>query len=371
MRYLFKIFFFTGTLLLVSLSLLVLEERKLFDTRGLQHKNPIPYTKELIKKEKYLDAQEYLEYFMQFDYVKENPQSQKLLHSIKEKRESYEYKKDKIIEGLLSGKSDEDIGKASAIASDFLLIGDIRDLSIQGSHYYHDEKVDKVLLALSSLGLIATVSTIYTLGATAPLKTSVSVLKYAKKANKLPSWLNEKLIKEAKVSKKTKSLKNITHLLDPIHTLYNKLGLTQTLKLLKTSKSLKELNNMVSFTSRFGKQSQILLKSTQNRAIYYSKLLPKAKTKNIFYASSYGTNGLKAMSKMGEAKFMLRMANKKGLALLKTGYKGNFNSLINYLLKHIPTWLLFTLSFLGLTYFMKKFYNALLVYKNSFWFKFL
>ena len=354
MKFLYKPFIYILLLSLITLSLLLLQERKVFDIRTLAHIDPLPHTQKLIQEKKYSEADEYLSYFIEYPYVNKNPKSRQLLEEIKNKRESYEYQKEKFIEGVIHGKSDEDIGKASAIASDFLFIGDIRDLSIEGSHYYNNGEVDKVVVALSSLGLIATVSTLYTLGASTPVKTSISVLKYAKRANKLPPWLSNKLIAQAKIAKETYSLDKIKNLLTPINKLYTKVGLTQTLKLLKNTKNLKEFKQIINFSSRFGKKSPILLQVTQNQALKYSKLLPKAKTKNILYASTYGKNGLKGMSKMGEAKFMRTVGFRSNLA--KTTYKGNFNSLFNYLLKNIPSWVLFTTVFLGLFYFIRKFY---------------
>ncbi|SFV66854.1 bll5589; hypothetical protein [hydrothermal vent metagenome] len=354
MKFLYKPFIYVTLLLLITLSLLLLQERKVFDIRTLSHIDPIPHTQQLIKEEKYREADEYLSYFIDYPYVNKNPKSKELLQQIRKKRESYDYQQEKLIEGIIEGKSDEDIGKASAIASDFLFIGDIRDLSIEGSHYYNNGEVDKVIVALSSLGLIASISTIYTLGASSPAKTSISVLKYAKRANKMPSWLRKKLIAEAKIAKDSYSLSRIKTLFRPINRVYEKVGLTQTLNLLKDTKNFKDLNRIMKFSSRFGKKSQILLQVTNKQALKYSKLLPKAKTKNILYASTYGENGLKGMSKMGEAKFMRRMNFNSNLA--KTTYKGNFNSLFNYLLKNVPTWLLFSIAFLGLFYFMRNFY---------------
>ena len=356
LKLIYKPFIYIILLLLITLSLLLLQERKVFDIRTLVQIEPIPHTIELIKQEKYAKADEYLSYFMEYDYVRKNPKSQKLLQEIREKRENYEYQSDKLIEGILKGKSDEDIGKASAIASDFLIIGDIRDLSIEGSRYYHDKEVDKVVIALSSLGLIATISTVYTLGTTAPLKTSISVLKYAKRADKLPKWLSDKLIKQAKIAKDSYSVKHIEKLLTPIYKLYEKVGLTQTLELIKKTKSFNELKSIVNFSSKFGKKTPILLKLTNHKALSYSKNLKNISPKNILYASTYGENGLKGLSKMGEGKFILRMGDR--VNLLKTGYKGNLNSIFNYLLKHIPSWVLFTISFLGLFYFIKDFYSV-------------
>ena len=357
MKFLYKPIVYIGILLLISLSLLLLQERKVFDIRTLTQTDPLPHTKELIKQKKYAQADKYLSYFITYPYVNKNPESKKLLQEIQEKRNSYEYQGEKLIEGIVKGKSDEDIGKASAIASDFLVIGDIRDLSIEGVHYYDDKKVDKVVVALSSLGLIATISTIYTLGATAPIKTSISVLKYAKRADKLPTWLSNTLIKQAKIAKSSYSIKNIEKLLTPIHTLYNKMGLTQTLELLKNTKNFKDLKNLTKFSTRFNTKSPILLKISNGKTLFFSKKLSKASNKNILYASTYGEDGLKAMSKMGEGKFMLRVGNRANL--LKTGYKGNFNSLFNYLLKYLPTWLLFTTAILGLLYFVKDFFSVI------------
>ena len=356
MRSLFKLLVPLTLLLLVSLSLLLLEERKAFDVRTLVQIDPIPSIEKLIIENKYVDAYEQLTYFMQYPYVNNNPKSHSLLKIIENKRESYAYRTAKFLEGLIKGGSDESIGKASAIASDFLIIGDIRDLSIEGIHYIKDEKVNNVMVALSSLGLIATASTVYTLGVTGPIKTSISVLKYGKKVNKLPSWLNNKLIKEVKVSKKLKSINNIQNLLDPIYKLYEKVGLNQTLNLLKITKSSKELNNILKFSSRFGKKSHILLKTTNNQALHYSKALPHTSSKNFLYASSYGENGLKGLKKMGEVKFLKRLGLYSNFT--KTSYKGNLNSLWNYLLKVIPNSVLFSIVFVGLFYFIWKFFSV-------------
>ena len=351
-----KIFTPIFIILLTTSSLLILEERKTFDIRTLVHIDPIPHTKELVKQEKYAEAEEYLSYFIAYDYVKENPQSYKLLHFIKSKRADYSYIAKKFLEGLTEGKSDEDIGKVSAIASDFLVIGDIRDLSIEGKHYIDNKEVDKTMLALSSIGILATASTFYTLGATAPIKTSVSILKYAKRVNKLPSWLSKQLILQAKISNKTKSLDNLKDLLQPVYKLYDKIGLNQTLDILKNTKNLKELKNFATLGSHFGKKSNILLQITKGKALQYTKSISNVKSSSILYASTYGETGLKALKRMGENKFMKRVGFASNIT--KTTYKGNLDSFFNYLLKNVPSSLLYIISIFGLFYFIQKFYIA-------------
>lgn len=351
----FKLFTPIFILLLVIASLLILEERKTFDYSTLVHIDPIPHTEELVVNKKYADAYEYLSFFMEEPYVKENPKAQQLLKLIQEKRSSYSYKAEKFFEGIVKGGSDEDIGRASAIASDFLVIGDVRDLSIQGVNYANDKKVDNLIVALSSLGLLATATTVYTAGATAPIKTSISVLKYGKRVNKIPHWLQTKIIKYSKLAQETKSLDKIKKLLQPISDMFNKVGLNQTLNLVKVSRNTKELIALAHFSSRFGKKSPILLLNTQNKALKYSVIMPKVSNKSFVSASTYGEKGLKTLKRTGEKSFMKRVQFYANLS--KTTYKGNFNSLLNYLLKNIPSSLLYTVVFLGLFYFISKFFS--------------
>ena len=351
----FKLFTSFIILLLTITSLFILKERKTFDVSTLVHIDPIPHTKELIKEKKYAEAEEYLSYFSEYEYVKKDKESLKLLQSIHSTRDSFNYQKDKFIEGIVKGSSDEDIGRASAIASDFLVVGDIRDLAIEGQHYNNGEKVDKLMLSLSSLGLLATVSTVYSLGAATPIKSSISLLKYAKRLNKIPSWLQSKLIKQIAIVEKTKSFKQIEQLLIPVQQLYKKVGFSQAANLLAKSRNLKELKTLSEFATRFGSKSQVLLKSTNNSALKYLHTMPNVLTKDFLYASTYGERGLKGLNKLGANKFMKRVGFKSNLA--KTTYKGNFNSIFNALARNISNTLLYAISFFGLFYFVRKFFS--------------
>ena len=165
------------------------------DVRALSRIDPVPHARELVEKERFAEAALYLGYFMEFDYVKDDTQADELDKQIKEKRNSFRYNLKKIGEGLISGKSDEAIGTTTAMVSDFLIIGDIRDLSIEGLKYVKGEEFDKDLLILSGISVTATgaqvvsgAGTAATGGAGAPAaaastttKASVAMLKVAKK----------------------------------------------------------------------------------------------------------------------------------------------------------------------------------------------
>lgn len=350
----FKLFTPLIIFVFVMGSFLILEERKVFDVSSLVQINPIPHTKQLIKEEKYLEAKEHLSYFMDYNYVTKNPESYQLMQVIDQKRSSLSYKTEKVLEGIFKGKSDEFIGQTSAFASDFLVIGDIRDLSIEGIHYINDEKVDNLMVSLSSLGLIATAATLKSKGKSIAVKDSIFLLKYAKRSKKIPLWLESNLIKQIKIAKETKSLKKIQNLFVPIQKLYHQVGLNQALILLAKSRNLKELLAFNKFATRFGEKSQILLKTTNYKALNYLNKIPKISNKKFLYASTYGANGLKGLEKLGVNKFMKRVGVTSNLA--KTTYKGNLNSLLNTLLKNISNSWLYAISFGGLFYFLRKFF---------------
>ncbi len=73
--------------------------------------------------------------------------------------------------------------------------------------------------------------------------------------------------------------------------------------------------------------------------------------KSVLYASTYGENGLIALKRLGEVKFLARVS--------KTAHKGNFNSIFNGILNLILNSILFGIIFFGLFYFLVKTYRVL------------
>ena len=327
-------FFYTLLLIsLIALSATLLYQKHTYAYQTLVHIDPLPHTKALIAKEKYADADEYLGYFMTFDYVADSKEAQKLFHTIQEKRGSLRYKSNKILEGIRTGSSDEIYGQASAIGSDFFLIGDLRDLYIQGKHYLKHEKVDNVILALSSIGIVASAGTLISFGASSPAKGSISLLKLAKRTKRIPLWLEKYLIRQAKQLKKTKNIKALKPLFKNVDTLYKKVGLKNTLQLLSKTKDMHGLKSLSKLSTRYGKESTMLLKLSKGRLLKQSKYFKKFDKSTIRLASSYGDNGYKTLLKSGEKNFLKSVKRIKAYA--KVGYKGQAWKLFIWLLAHI------------------------------------
>jgi len=271
----------------------------------LQHIDPLPETLRLIDEDKYAEASEYLGFFMKYDYVRENPKAQELYEALEQKRNSMAYQSEKAVEGVLKGKSDETIGQISAGISDFFLFGDLRDLSIEGYHYLKGEHVDKVLVGLSTIGVVVTGATMLSAGSTAGVKGGVSALKLIRKSRKMPLWLEKFIVRSAKEVKVSKNIKSVRTFLEDVYVVTKNSGFNTTMKLLNKAPNMKAFRNSIGFAKTFGKESGALVKILGDDApIYYRLLKDKTSKKAFLKAATYGEPGIKRLAKMGEKGFL-------------------------------------------------------------------
>ena len=304
---------------------------------ALERINPMPKTKELIEQQKFAEAQEYLTFFLNFDYMKNNQEAKALLQSIQEKRASLAYKTGKIIKGIWTGKSDEVEGMLSAGVSDFFLFGDLRDLSIEGYHHLKGEEVDTVLVALSSIGVVSSGVTLASAGASSPIKGSISFLKYAKKSASLPTWLGKYLVK---ISKR-KDTKAIKPLFKNISSLIKGAGVGGGLKLLHNSRGMDSLKDAVTFAKVYGKNSASLVTIVGKDVIKYQKNINK---KAFLHAATYGEAGVKRLRKLGEKGFLKSLIKPiKTSRVVKV-----FDKNSAHLIKQIPDKVFYILGLLAL-----------------------
>ncbi|MCF6243673.1 MAG: hypothetical protein L3J43_01400 [Sulfurovum sp.] len=340
-----KVLFKTFILIVVILSGTLLYQKHTYAYHTLAQIDPLPQTKALIKASHYADAHVYLQYFMAFDYVKKNPDAIRLLHQIKSKRDSISYQSDKVLEGIATGKSDEVLGQASAIGSDFFLIGDLRDLAIEATHYFKDEEVDSFLVALSSVGLVATAGTLFSGGSTGVVKAGVSVLKLAQKSKCIPPWLHGFIVKQSKQIRKHHTIASLTPLFNTLQTLQKQTGLRQTLKLLSTSTSLKGLQKLIKLSHHYGKDTAMLLKLSDKQILKHANRFKQVNTKTIKLASSYGSNGFTHLLKGGEKNFLKTTLRLKSYS--KVGYKGDAWKIFLTLMKSLNDKLLLLVMSVG------------------------
>lgn len=81
------------------------------------------------------------------------------------------------LRGFVFGESDDLRELSGAVASDFMVIGDIRDLAHQGMAHANGEEVDQTIVALSTMGIALSLGTAVTAGGSATLKVGTGTLK--------------------------------------------------------------------------------------------------------------------------------------------------------------------------------------------------
>ena len=340
-------------LVLAIISFSILWYQTKLSILALSRIDPLPETRDMLEDNKYAEASDYLMFFMSYEYVNENPEAQKLHKEISSKRSSWSYQLDKLGEGLISGTSDEAIGQAAGVATDFFVVGDIRDLTKQGVNLAKGEEVDQVLVALATLGVVATAAqvasvagTAATGGAAAPAvagttvtKSALIALKAARKLGKMPPWLGEAMIKAAKTAKQSKSLASVTGLLADVNTLAKTRG---GFKILGQAKNATDLRRMAKFADTFGSESAAMYRVGGDVVVDVAQRANKLGKEPIKLATTFGQNGLKLLDKVGVFKFTKSVSR-----VSKMAYKGDIFHLLAMLLLMLPTWVLYLFVAIG------------------------
>jgi hypothetical protein len=203
--------------------------------------------------------------------------------------------------GFVSGTGSSSAGVAGAIAADFTVVGDVRDLHTEYNHYKADEPVDELVATLSGIGIGLTALAIGTAGSAAPAKAGVSVIKMAKKMRQLtPSFQKELLNTASNVFKwkgfikATQNGKGITNVVHAAKKAYNpqaikplkkmagqvsqirkSTSVADTLQMMKYVKSTKDLQHLSKVSTKHGKNTKGYLKLLGITVLRGGKIITK------------------------------------------------------------------------------------------------
>ena len=282
---------------------------------NLDRINPLPIVKGLVAEKKFVEADDYLSYFMDYDYVNEDPEAISIKDKIQQTRKDWLYQLGKVNSGFFFGESDEVYGRIAGDIADYAGVGDIRDLGKNGIDFFQGKEVDKVSTALSSLGLLATGLTVYSVmnPVAVEAKSSILILKVANKLGKIPPWLGKSLQEAAAVAVtlqegktiitiKTQDLSSLGDLFSDIGRLNKEAGLPSTIKLLEKSKNVADLKELIEFGTAFGKKTSTLLKIGGDKAIKTYQSIGKVDNKLYEEVATFGEDGLAYLGKHGEEK---------------------------------------------------------------------
>jgi hypothetical protein len=99
--------------------------------------------------------------------------------------------------GLVTGEADDVSGFAGTALGDLFVLGDVRDAVREGARLATGGEADEAVLALACAGLAVTASTYAMLGAAAPARVGLTLVKAARKTGRLggamAAWINRSL----------------------------------------------------------------------------------------------------------------------------------------------------------------------------------
>jgi hypothetical protein len=186
--------------------------------------------------------------------------------------------------GFISGEADDLAGLSGSIASDMTLVGDIRDLSNEGSKFVSGEPYDKLIFGMAVIGVGLSASQFFTLGGTTAAKVGSSIVKVAKKTGKLTkkftSIVSSKLAKAIDFKKLEKidfhSMDSITNAkkiiagsldikfirksFDKIDTIKKNTSTLDTISLLKYVDDPKDLQKVANVSKKYKKNTKAVFK---------------------------------------------------------------------------------------------------------------
>ncbi len=93
--------------------------------------------------------------------------------------------------GLITGEPDDLVSLAGTALGDLFVFGDIRDAIREGSRLASGQEADKLILGLAGVGIAITAGTYVSIGAGAPARVGLSVVKAARKTGRLGTQLGE------------------------------------------------------------------------------------------------------------------------------------------------------------------------------------
>ena len=107
--------------------------------------------------------------------------------------------------GLVTGAPDDLAGFAGTAAGDLFVFGDVRDAVREGIHMARGETADELVLGLAGAGIALTAGTYATLGAGAPARIGLSLVKAARKTGRLAAPVAEWMTRAVREAVDTKA----------------------------------------------------------------------------------------------------------------------------------------------------------------------
>ncbi|MCC7047834.1 MAG: hypothetical protein IT562_14060 [Alphaproteobacteria bacterium] len=178
--------------------------------------------------------------------------------------------------GAFGGQMTDGASVLCTLAADFTLLGDLRDLAIQGSAWAAGRDYDRVIVALSAAGLGATALSAATAGTAAPARAGLSLLKGARRAGHVPPALARAVGTELRLVAEGGDAARLMRATGAVDAVRREHGVLEATRMLRHAGSLDEIGSVAGMYGRFGRFARPVMELTGRTSIHAFKAGYKA-----------------------------------------------------------------------------------------------
>ncbi len=172
------------------------------------------------------------------------------LKELRDEQRSWIKKVKRFVGGAVSGYGDRPEALAGAIVADFFIVGDVRDIVIEGYKYISNDDANKLVFALSVVGVVTTVAPYFDLGP--------AIMKLAAKTGAMSRKLFDKVMDLARLAIRGER-KPLMVLAGDVATVARHGGGAAAIHVLKHVDDPAEVAKLARYTEREGKRAAFVL----------------------------------------------------------------------------------------------------------------
>jgi hypothetical protein len=165
--------------------------------------------------------------------------------------------------GFATGEPQDGASFAGTALGDLFVFGDLRDAVREGGRMALGRPADKLILGLATAGLAITALTYATVGAGAPLRAGLSVLKAARKTGRFGARLTEVVMRDAAKAERA----GLIQLARGVGRIESKAGTRAARDSLQVAETPRELSRIAKLAEKEGGRTRAILKAAGRGAI--------------------------------------------------------------------------------------------------------
>jgi hypothetical protein len=170
----------------------------------------------------------------------------------------------RFVHGLWTGEPTDLASLAGTAAGDLFVFGDIRDAAREGTHYLTGQKYDPWILGLAGVGIGITAATYATLGAGAPERVGLSVIKAARRTGRLNPVL---VVRAAREAVKVEGAGGLVELAENTGRVESKAGVQTALDSLAIAEEPQDMSRLARLSAAKGGKTRAIVKLLGRGAI--------------------------------------------------------------------------------------------------------